>query len=223
MPLHVAIILDGNRRNAKARRLSPWQGHLAGLHNLRKIMKEAHKFDINELTLYVLSIQNFQRSKIEVEKLLGLLKKTSQDLLNDKTLERDQVRIKFIGFKELFPEDNRKLMVELEEKTKEHLKFTINLCAGYGGREEILDAVKKIVSKKIPASEINEKTISDNLWLSSEPDIVIRPGGEIRTSNYLPWQSIYSEWFFIKKMWPEFTSNDLKKITKEFLKRKRRF
>ena len=113
------------------------------------------------------------------------------------------------------------------EKTKNHNKFIVNFAMAYGGRQEIVDSVKKIAklikSNKISPSSINENTIAKNLYLPREPDLVIRPGGELRTSNFLTWQSVYSEWFFIDKLWPEFTKEDLVKCIKEFNKRERKF
>ena len=121
----------------------------------------------------------------------------------------------------MFPARIRKLIRALISKTRKNNGLKVNFAFGYGGREEIVDAVRRIVKKGI--KKINEKTISENLYLNSEPEIVIRTGGEQRTSNFLPWQSTYSEWFFLKKMWPAFTKNDLKRIIAEYNARERRF
>ena len=125
----------------------------------------------------------------------------------------------------MFPKDIRKAMDDIMEKTKKHNGFIVNFAMAYGGRQEIVDAFKGIIkkSKKIKSENISEELITKNLYLKSEPDLVIRPGGEIRTSNFLTWQSIYSEWVFIDKLWPDFTKKDLIECIGEFEKRERRF
>jgi undecaprenyl diphosphate synthase len=130
------------------------------------------------------------------------------------------IKFNFIGRIRLFPKRIQALIRTLITKTKKNPGLKVNFAFGYGGREEIVDAVRRIVKKGI---KINEKTISENLYLSSEPEIVIRTGGEQRTSNFLPWQSTYSEWFFLKKLWPQFTKNDLRRIISEYNVRERRF
>ncbi|MBI3026489.1 di-trans,poly-cis-decaprenylcistransferase, partial [Candidatus Woesearchaeota archaeon] len=135
----------------------------------------------------------------------------------------NRIRINVIGRLEMFPKGIRKAMLDIMEKTKNHRNFTVNFAMAYGGRQEIVDAFRKIIKSKIKPNQINEKLIANNLYLKSEPDLVIRPGGEIRTSNFLTWQSVYSEWIFIDKLWPEFTKQDLIKCIEEFNKRERRF
>ncbi len=224
---HVAIILDGNRRFARAKGLEGPKGHQLGLLALRKIIRGAFTLGVRELTLYVFSAQNFNRSATEVGALFALMRKSAQDMLSDDSIARNKIRIRCVGNQEKFPADLRSLMRKLEEQTKTHDGPTINLCIGYGGREEILDAVRRMCREVkqglLEPSSITEQTVQEHLWLSSEPDIVIRTGGEVRTSNYLPWQSVYSEWFFEKKLWPEFTLSDLRRILKEYSQRKRRF
>lgn len=225
-PRHVAIILDGNRRLAKRLGLDPWKGHELGNDKVEKLLKWCYQLDITELTLYAFSMQNFSRSKIEFDFLVKLFKEACENLLNDERVAEQDVKVIFLGRINLFPEDLQKLMKEVMEKTKNHKKYVLNLAMAYGGREEITDAIKKIAKEieagKVTSEEIDEKIISDYLYTSSEPDLIIRTGGEKRTSNFLPWQSIYSEWFFLDKHWPEFELEDLIQCVKEFSKRERR-
>lgn len=225
--MHVAIILDGNRRWAKKKGLHPWAGHNAGLRTLRKIIKSAYDLGIKELTVYVFSAQNMDRSPAEVKKLFSLMKSNCDEMLKDKTIKEKKVRVRFIGNKKIFPKDLQEAMDKVEKATEKHNEYFLNIAAGYGGREELTEAVKKIAEKvkegKINPNDITQGMVTENLWLESEPDIVIRTAGEMRTSNYLPWQAIYSEWFFLKKMWPDFNEGDLKRILAEFSKRNRRF
>ena len=225
--MHIAIIVDGNRRWARKQGLKPWNGHDAGLKKLQKIIKKAFDLGVKELTFYVFSAQNINRAKTEVNRLFFLLKKSCRDLLEDKELNKRNVRIRFIGNRKMFPRELQSLMNQVEKKTKNYDKYFLNFATGYGGREELTDSVRQIAAEvkqgKLNPSSISQKTIAQHLWLQSEPDIVIRTGGEMRTSNYLPWQSIYSEWFFLKKMWPDFTAADLKRILSDFNKRNRRF
>ncbi|TAL54987.1 MAG: di-trans,poly-cis-decaprenylcistransferase [Nanoarchaeota archaeon] len=225
--MHVAIILDGNRRWAKKKGLHPWVGHDAGLRTLRKIIKSAYNLGIKELTVYVFSAQNMDRSPAEIKKLFSLMKSNCDEMLKDKTIKEKKVRVRFIGNKKIFPKDLQEAMDKVEKATEKHNDYFLNFAAGYGGREELTEAVKKIAEQvkqgKINPNDISQEMVTENLWLKSEPDIVIRTGGEMRTSNYLPWQAIYSEWFFLKKMWPDFTENDLKDVLNAFKDRERRF
>ena len=144
-----------------------------------------------------------------------------------KGLFKHKIRVNVIGRTSMFSKKMRKAMLEVQAKSKKNRALIVNFALGYGGRQEIIDAFRKITQlieeRKIGAKNITEALIAKNLYLKSEPDLVIRPGGEIRTSNFLTWQSIYSEWFFIKKLWPEFTKEDLEACIDEFNKRERRF
>ena len=140
---------------------------------------------------------------------------------------RDGIRINVIGRLDMFPKDIKKSMLDIMEKTKSHDKFIVNFAMAYGGRQEITDAARKIAESvqkgEIKSKDVNEELVAKSLYLNSEPDIVIRPSGEKRISNFLLWQSSYSEFFFMDNLWPEFTKNDLIKCIEEFKKRKRRF
>jgi tritrans,polycis-undecaprenyl-diphosphate synthase [geranylgeranyl-diphosphate specific] len=147
--------------------------------------------------------------------------------LKEEMLKKNQIRIRFIGRIDMFSDNLRSEMEKLMEKTKDHRKYTINFAMAYGGRQEIVDAVKKIskkVSRKeLSIDEIDEKTVTENVYLADEPDLIIRPGGEKRVSNFLIWQSYYSEWYFTDKLWPEFGKQDLIEAINEFRQRERRF
>ncbi|HGJ65642.1 TPA: di-trans,poly-cis-decaprenylcistransferase [bacterium] len=220
---HVAIILDGNRRYAKKRSLEPWKGHDFGAEKVEKLLEWCEEFNIHELTLYTFSIQNFQRPKEEVDYLLGVVKRTAKKFMEDPRIMEKGVRINIVGRYELFPNDVIEICDQVMLKTRNNSNYTLNLAFGYGGREEIIDAVKKIVAKNPVPEEINEEYFANNLYLNSDPDLVVRTGGAMRTSNFLPWQTIYSEWFFLEKTWPEIEKEDFKAVLDEFNERERRF
>ncbi len=222
-PKHVAIVLDGNRRFAKKLMLEPWKGHEYGKKKVEKLLDYAKDLGIKEMTLYALSSDNIKnRPKNELKYLFKLFKETFRDLDYNKLREYD-IRVNFIGNIDLLPRELADQIFELEEKTKKHKRFILNLAISYGGREELVNAVKRIIEEGIDYKEVDESVIKDNLYLQSEPDLVIRTGGEKRTSNFLPWQTAYSEWFFLDKMWPEFEKEDLIACINEFKNRKRNF
>ena len=226
-PKKIAIVLDGNRRYAKKLGLHPWKGHEFGVKKLEEMLNWCRELGIKELTLYSFSTENFKRTKQEKDFLFNIFKKELNNMKHRKDIFENKIRINVIGRLYLFPKEIQKAIKEIMQKTKKHNKFVVNFAMAYGGRQEITDAVKKIAklakNNKINANNINENTIIKNLYLKSEPDLVIRPGGEVRTSNFLTWQSAYSEWMFVDKLWPEFTKRDLMDCIEEFNKRERRF
>ena len=219
--------MDGNRRYAKRRGLPAKFGHKEGLKTLTKLKNWCTNTTITELTIYAFSIQNFNRSKEEIDFLMNIFRKELTSMTKELNSTNDQLRYNFIGNLSLFPEDIQILCKNLIEKTKNNTKYTLNTCIGYGGREEIINATKQIAKQvsngNITPDEINEQTILNNLYLSSSPDLIIRTSGEIRTSNFLPFQSTYSEWFFLEKTWPEFSKQDFENIIKKFHTRERRY
>ncbi|MGV8151394.1 MAG: polyprenyl diphosphate synthase [Candidatus Woesearchaeota archaeon] len=221
--MHVGIILDGNRRFARRLSLDPWRGHDYGADKVERLLEWCSELGIKELTLYTFSMQNFNRPKMEVNYLFELVKKTSEKFMNDPRLMEKGIRINIAGRYSLFPKDVIDVCEKIMYKTKDNDNLIVNFAFGYGGREEILDAVKKIVSENPSPESITEQYFADHLYIRSDADIVIRTGGAVRTSNFLPWQTIYSEWFFIEKTWPEFEKEDLKKVLDEFKERERRF
>lgn len=226
-PKHIAIILDGNRRYARKLMLDPWKGHELGFEKLKQLFKWCKELDIKELTLYCFSMQNFSRSKSEVDFLMDIFFRACKDALTNKDVHENKVKIRFIGRIHLFPEKLQGEMHKVEEATADYSNYVVNLAVAYGGREEIVDAVKRIAkriySHELSPDEITEDLVTNNLYLSSAPDIAIRTGGEKRISNFLIWQSNYSEWFFSDKLWPEFEKEDLIKILDEYKNRERRF
>ena len=223
VPGHVAIILDGNRRFAKKLGLQPWKGHEYGLRKLEELFEWCIELGIKEVTLYCFSTENFKRAKKEVNYLFGLFWSEFEKINQGKGIFKDKVKVNVIGRLGMFSKRMQDAMLQSVQKTKKNKKLVVNFALAYGGRQEITDAIKKIIKNKVNPKYINEGLIAKNLYLDSEPDMVIRPGGEIRTSNFLTWQSVYSEWVFINKLWPEFTKNDLVKCIREFSSRERRF
>jgi len=225
-PEHIAIILDGNRRFAKKQGLEAWRGHEFGAKTVENLIEWAVELELKGLTLYAFSTENFNRSKIEIDKIMALITKFFAKLMHDERLEKNSIRINFIGNKSLFSEEIQKSMNTLEEKTKDNSNLTVNFAMGYGGRAEIVDAVKRIAEKakagEIALGSINEETFLQELYLKEEPDMIIRPGGELRLSNFLPYQSTYSELYFIEKLWPEMTKEDLAEAMEKFESRERR-
>jgi tritrans,polycis-undecaprenyl-diphosphate synthase [geranylgeranyl-diphosphate specific] len=220
---HVAIILDGNRRFAKRLMLEPWKGHEYGKEKVEQLLDYAKDLGIEQLTFYALSNENIKsRPKNELEFLYSIFRKMFKNLDKEK-IEKDKIKMRFIGNLELLPSDIKELCQKLEKDTSENRNFTVNFAIAYGGRQELIEAVKRILKNKINPEHINEKIIQENLLLQDEPDLIIRTGGEKRTSNFLPWQSTYSEWFFLDKMWPEFEKEDLTECLDQFKNRKRRF
>ncbi len=220
---HVAIILDGNRRFAKRLILEPWKGHEYGAEKVDKLIEWCKELGIKEITLYCLSVENIKsRPKSELEFLFKVFRDSFRKLTRDK-IKENQIKIRFIGNLALLPKDLAEKCQKLEKQTKKYENFIVNFALAYGGREEIIEAVKKIIKSKIKSEEINEDIINKSLGLEDEPDLIIRTGGEKRTSNFLPWQSVYSEWIFLEEMWPEFTKEDLINCLNEYNTRKRRF
>lgn len=222
-PKHVAIILDGNRRFAKRLMLEPWKGHEFGKEKVEKLIDWCQELGLHELTLYSFSMQNFNRPKQEFDYLMKLIMEAFDGVKDDERIEKYGIRINIIGRYKLFPAEVVEKLDQVMEKTKHNSNYIINFALAYGGREELLDGIKKIISEHHTAEQIDEKMIEKHLYLSSEPEIIIRTGGEKRTSNFLPWQSIYSEWFFLDKTWPEFEKEDLIEVLKEYSARERRF
>ena len=225
MSLHVGIILDGNRRYAKKKGIKPWKGHEEGAKNVKKLINDwVPTLGIKELTLYTFSIQNFNRTKIEIDFLMSLFVKFFSQL--EKEVDQKNIKINFIGRLHLFSKEIQKMALQISKKTENNDGLIVNFAFGYGGREEIIDGIKKFIteSKNINnLDNLNIQSFTKHLYLQSEPDLIIRTGGDFRTSNFLVWQSTYAEWFFQSKLWPEFNKEDLVNILQDFSKRERRF
>jgi len=230
VPRHVGIIMDGNRRFAKKLMMKPWMGHEWGAKKLRNVLEWSKELGIKEVTFYAFSIQNFNRPKHEFDYLMNVFCKEFEDLMkkeNFAKLKQDGVRVDFIGRLHKFPEKVHTRMLKLMEMTKEHDQYNIHFAMAYGGREEVIDAVQKIAESvkkgELNVAAINEETFAEKLYLNSEPDLVIRTGGERRTSNFLTWQSTYSELIFLDKHWPELEKQDFSTAIQEYSQRERRF
>ena len=226
IPKHICIIIDGNRRYAKKIGIDPLKGHEYGYEKLKKAMDWCKELGVKELTIYTFSTENFNRPKEEVNFLMRLFEKAFKELRNDKNKLKD-LRIRFIGRISMFSRAIQKIMNELMDLTINNGPYIVNFAMGYGGRSEIIDATKKIAQQvkdgKLKIDEINEESFKKNLYLESYPDLFIRTS-ESRLSNFLTFQSAYSEIIFLPdKLWPEFEKDDLIKCIEEFSRRNRRF
>ena len=227
-PKHIAIILDGNRRWAKSRGLKPTEGHKAGAKAVKNIAKYAYDCGLQYLTVYAFSTENWKRDASEVTLLMKLLDKFTSDLLVSD--EKREIRIKVYGDIKALDKKLKDKILKLEEKTKNNNKMVFGICLNYGGRDEIVRSVKEIcddvLAGKISKDDINADTISSHLYTKDipDPDLVIRTSNEYRLSNFLPWQSTYSELYFPKDvMWPDFDEKQFDNAIEEYIKRNRRF
>lgn len=227
LPTHIAIIMDGNRRWAKNNNLDVRLGHKKGAETLENIVRYCNKIGIKYLTVYAFSTENWKRSKEEVGALMLLL----QNYLDDfaKRADTENIKINMLGNREELSKGLLKSIDNAIEKTKNNTGINFNVAFNYGGRDEIVRAVKKIANDVknniIDIEAINEELISNNLYTKNvpDPDLMIRTSGEIRTSNFLPWQLVYSEFYFTDKLWPDFTEKDLDKAVEVYNTRTRKF
>ncbi|MFC1742138.1 polyprenyl diphosphate synthase [Nanoarchaeota archaeon] len=226
-PKHIGIILDGNRRFAKRLMAKPWMGHEWGAKKVEKLFEWGKELGVKEFTLYAFSMQNFNRPKEEFDFLMKIFVDFFDRTKTNDIIHENKIRITFLGRIELFPKEVHDKMLELMEATKDHDSYSVNFAMAYGGREELIDAIKKIGRKieknEISIEDIDEKLVDENLYSDHSPDLIIRTGGDHRTSNFLVWQSWYSEWFFLEKFWPEFEKEDLVYVIDQFQNRERRY
>jgi len=219
VPNHIAIILDGNRRYARKLGIPQLKGHEKGFNKIKELLEWCMELGVKELTLYCFSTENFNRDKKEVNYLFDLFRKKIEGFKKDKQIHDNKVKISVIGRISMFPEDMQKSMKEIMEMTKDYGNYKLNLALAYGGRSEIVDAVKRLVKE---GKEISEESITSSLYLPDDVDLMIRPGGEKRLSNFLLWQNSYSELYFSDKLWPEFSKDDLREAVEWFKSRERR-
>ncbi len=227
-PKHVGIIMDGNRRFSKRLVQQPWKGHAWGSKKLEEVLRWCQEKGVAELTVFALSTQNLNRPQNELDYLLDLFAQEAQKLLaRTDDLKEQGLRIQFIGRKELLPKQLQELMQSLEETTQNNEDYVVNIAVAYGGREEIVDAAKQLAQEVAAGSlepeEITEDIFAQKLYLPSEPDLIIRTGGEQRTSNFLAWQSTYAEWVFVDALWPEFSKESFTQCLEAYSARERRF
>ncbi len=226
-PRHIAIIMDGNGRWAKKRGLPRNAGHAAGAETFRRIATHCHDLGIEYLTVYAFSTENWKRSEEEVSGIMKLLRKYLEEALRD--METNQFRIRIFGDLSRLDPALAKMCLEAQERSAKHQLGQINFCLNYGGRDEIVRAAKAFaedVAQGIHQPEdLTEALLSSYLYSADVPDpeLIIRPSGEMRTSNFLLWQSAYSEYVFMNVLWPDFSSADLDAAIEEYHRRNRRF
>lgn len=223
IPDHIAIILDGNGRWAKKQNRPRTFGHKEGAENVIRIAKSCQKFGVKTLTLYAFSTENWKRPATEVGFLMDLLIKFVNSKLEQ--LMAEDCKINFLGDISKLPAKTREACDFALEKTKDNKSLTINIALNYGGRDEIVHAFKEIMEKGYVPDEITEELISENLYTAGlpDPDLLIRPGGEIRLSNFLIYQLAYTELYFTDVLWPDFTEDDLREAILAFTRRDRRY
>ena len=227
LPRHVAIIMDGNGRWAKQRGLPRTAGHKAGAETFRRIATYCKNIGISYLTVYAFSTENWKRPPEEVATILGLLEKYLLESIE--TMEKDQIRLHFLGDISVFPDSLQALIRRTNELTEQIRGFQANICLNYGGRDEILRAARSLatdcVSGALCPEEIDESLFSQRLYSAQlpDPDLVIRTSGEERLSNFLLWQSAYAEFYFSSVLWPDFDQDEMNRALSSYQKRNRRY
>jgi undecaprenyl diphosphate synthase len=223
LPKHVAIIMDGNGRWAKKRNLPRFEGHQAGVENMRSAIDYFGQLKVQYLTLYGFSTENWNRPKEEINGLLNLL----QETIDEETikLHRRGVRIRHLGQLERLPQNLQVAINEAVDLTRHNAGLNFSFAFSYGGRTEIIDAVRRLVAEGVTAEEIDEKLFNSYLYTADLPevDLVIRTGGELRVSNFLIWQAAYSEYYFTDVLWPDFNQKEIDKALLAYSQRQRRF
>ncbi len=222
-PVHLGLILDGNRRWAKKNNLTAIEGHRAGYLNLKKIIKISKKHEIQYISAFVFSSENWKRGNEEVKNLMKLFSWIFKHEV--KEISKEGIRLKVIGSKMRIGKALVKAIHVAEEATKNNTKGTLLLCLDYGGQQEIVEATKRIVESGVDPKDITPELISQNLDMPGIPplDLIIRTSGEHRLSNFMLWESAYSELFFVNKLWPDFSEANFESILKKYSKIKRNF
>lgn len=220
---HIAIIMDGNRRWAKERFLPTAMGHKEGVNALKRTLTACKDYGIKYLTVYAFSTENWNRSKDEVEFLMKLLFQTIKDEILD--LNKNEIKVKFIGDLSKLSDSLQNLLYQTENDTKDNNGVNLQIAFNYGSKNEIVNAVKRIIKDGVKAEDISEELISKYLYTANipDPDLLIRTGGEMRISNFLTYQSAYSEILVLDKYWPQFDEKELGNAVIEFKRRNRRF
>ncbi len=226
MPVHIAFIMDGNGRWAKKRGMPRTFGHTEGARNFRRIMRYCKDIGVKCISFYAFSTENWKRPENEVNALMNIFRTYLDDVRN---YIKEEVKMVFLGDKSKLPQDIQQKMNSLEEDSKDFDKMTVLLAINYGGRDEITHATRLIAEKvrkgELNPDEITEDTVSSNLYTAGYPDVdlLIRPSGEMRISNFLIWQSAYAEFYFADILWPDFSTKELDRAIIEFAHRNRRF
>ena len=226
---HLGIIMDGNRRFAKRLMKNPWKGHEWGARKVEKVLEWCIDMKIREVTLWSFSMENLKRPKDEFDFLMDLFEKEFEGVAENDKIHKNRLKINVIGRIDLLPERVQNAIRKAIDSTKDYDDYIVNFAIAYGGRQEILDATKKIAEavkdNKMDISAIDENTYRKFLYTNGtpDPDMIIRTSGEKRTSGFLIWQSAYSELYFSDKLWPEFEKEDLMEAVNDYKFRKRRF
>ena len=225
LPRHIAIIMDGNGRWAKKRRMPRTAGHAVGAETFRKIATYCKDIGLDYLTVYAFSTENWKRPQEEVDAIMRLLEKYLLEAIEK--MERDKVKMKFFGDVSVLSPRLRELIANTEEISKRFEGCQVNICLNYGGRDELVRAMQRYASEVADGREnnIDEAGVSDYLFSAGipDPDLLIRPGGEYRLSNFLMWQSAYSELYFTETLWPDFDEKEINRAIAEFQRRERRY
>lgn len=230
-PTHVGVIMDGNRRWAQSQNMVPWEGHWEGADKVEAFLDWCVELGINTVTLYSFSTENFSREENEVQELMKLFESTLEKVIKSRHIHDNRVKVRAIGRIKMLPQNLQELIHEVEEATKDYDQYYLNVAIAYGGRAEIVDALRKIASKvrsgEIEPEEIDEAVVEANLYTAylpqPDPDLVIRTSGESRLSNFLVWQAAYSELFIVDVYWPAFRKIDLMRAIRSYQLRHRRF
>ena len=223
LPAHIAIIMDGNGRWATARHLPRMAGHREGTENLRRVITACVEFGVKYLTIYAFSTENWKRPQDEVSGLMQIMAEALRKEVGE--LNKQGVRINHIGRLEKLDDSLRNGIINAVELTKNNERLILSVAWNYGGRDEIVYAVQEIMKKGIRPEEVSETAIAEHLFTRGipDPDLVIRTSGEKRISNFLTWQSAYSEWYFTETLWPDFDKEELRKAILDYGNRSRRF
>lgn len=227
IPVNLGIIMDGNGRWAKKRGLPRQAGHVTGAQVFRKITKYCQKCGVKFLTVYAFSTENWRRPQEEVDAIMNLLRQYLKESLAD--FQQENIVVRFIGSRRELAEDIRNLIAEAEEATAQKTGMTLNIALNYGGQQEIASAAQKLAQRvavgEITPDDIDEQMLEQALYTEDQPpvDLILRPSGEYRLSNFLIWQSAYAEYVFMDVLWPDFTEKDLDRAFEEYARRDRRF
>jgi tritrans,polycis-undecaprenyl-diphosphate synthase [geranylgeranyl-diphosphate specific] len=229
MPKHLAIIMDGNRRFARELGMEAGSGHVQGKQKLEEVIEWCHKAGIRILTMYAFSTENFSRSEDEVELLMEMFEENFRALGDDERVHKNHIRVKVLGDRELLPQGVKDSIEYVEARTKDYDEYYYNIAIAYGGRQEIVYALKQVAAKvkagELEVDDIDEKVISQHMYTSHvpDPDLVLRTSGEVRISNFLLWQMAYSELYFTDIYWPGFRYIDFLRAVRSYQQRRRRY
>ena len=222
LPTHIGIIMDGNGRWAKKRGLPRTAGHSSGAKTFQKIARYCNKIGIKYLTVYAFSTENWKRPKDEVDAIMKLLHDYLVDSVN---FQDENIKVKFLGDMAMLDDELNRLIKKAEDDSKNATGLNLNIALNYGGRDEIVRTVRKMAERGDNLAELTESILSDNLYTAGMPDtdLIIRPSGEYRLSNFLIWQSAYAEYWFTDRLWPDFSEKDIDEAISAFAQRDRRY